>query len=117
MTKCERYEGNIIKNQNESDIKNIINNIERNERLNVKQMIKNINKIIIRHNNIETKKEKIKSNNNISNNDEIRPNNNDIKQTVNKKKEEIMQNEIIKFYYSTYICRRLFSRLFNYLFI
>ena len=129
MTKYERYEENIIKNKNESDIKSIINNIERNEknkneqkneRLDVKQMIKNINKTIIkpnnndvnkgiikfndnisnktiiRSNNNDTNKEIIKSNNNISNKAEIRPNNNDIKQTVNKKKEEIMQNEINK---------------------
>jgi hypothetical protein len=103
MTKYERYEENIRKNKNESDLKSVIVNLERNEnikneqknqRLDVKQMIKNINKTIIRPNNNDTNKVIIKTNNNISNKTVIRPNNNDINQTVNKKKEEIMRNEI-----------------------
>ena len=126
MTKYEKYEENIIRNKNESDIKSIIKNLEiknnikkeQKERLDVKQMIKNINKTIIRPNNNDTNKRTIKSNNdtskkliaksnnNDSNKEVIKSNNNisnkmkpinsdnDINQKLNKKKEDIKRNEI-----------------------
>jgi hypothetical protein len=128
MTKYEKYEENIIRNKNESDIKSIIKNLEiknnikkeQKERLDVKQMIKNINKTIIRPNNNDTNKQAIRSNNdtskkliakfnnNDSNKEVIKSNNNisnkmkpinsdnDINQKLNKKKRTLSEMKLMK---------------------